>query len=188
MKPHHQLYFIAIVPPEPILSEIETLKQALAKQYDTHVALKSPAHITLYKPFEWKKAEEQQLQEVLEDFAKQQAPLEIELSGYDCFAPRVLFVHPVEHPLLTHIHQALVRSLKEKLGLKRYENYPKPFRAHLTIANRDISEANFNKAWATLQQRSYNRIFMAKGFVLFRHNGKNWDTFHYFNFQKNNVH
>ena len=48
-----QKYFIALVPPEPLLSEIQRVKQQIFDDYGTKGALRSPGHITLHMPFSW---------------------------------------------------------------------------------------------------------------------------------------
>ena len=56
------LYFIAIVPEEPLLGRINTIKAEVAQKYKTKASLKSPAHITLFPPFMWPKENEKELE------------------------------------------------------------------------------------------------------------------------------
>jgi 2'-5' RNA ligase len=64
----NQKYFIAIVPPEPFLSNITAIKMELFENYGSKGALRSPAHITLHMPFSWDDEKEEKLITNLESF------------------------------------------------------------------------------------------------------------------------
>ncbi len=61
-------YFIAIVIPGPLFGETEAVKQELFEAHGLKGALRSPAHITLHRPFEWKEEKEAALVETLKKF------------------------------------------------------------------------------------------------------------------------
>jgi 2'-5' RNA ligase len=67
-------YFIAIVPPEPIKTELQQLKQNFYNLYNTKGALRSPAHITLHMPFEFKEKEEEKINSFLTLFCSKYSP------------------------------------------------------------------------------------------------------------------
>ncbi|MCP4438908.1 MAG: 2'-5' RNA ligase family protein [Aureispira sp.] len=183
MKANHQLYFIGIIPPEPIFGEIESLKQELFEQYQTKVALKSPAHITIYRPFQLNKEQELSLDSALSNFFGNSQPFDITLTGYGCFEPRVLFVQPSSPPELIALHEKLIQELKKSFALDSYQNENRAFHPHITIANRDIQPV-FYKAWKEIEEQSYDRNFEANSATLLRHNGKNWDRIGEYSFQK----
>ena len=54
-------FFIAIVPPEPLLSEIQDIKQSIFEKHNVKGALRSPGHITLHMPFSWEEEKEEKL-------------------------------------------------------------------------------------------------------------------------------
>ena len=63
-------YFIAIIPPSPILEEVQEIKNYFKDKYESRAALNSPPHITLHMPFFWKIDEEDLLISLLTEFAK----------------------------------------------------------------------------------------------------------------------
>ena len=65
-KEDQKLYFIALVPPEPIFTEVEELKNYFSQHFESSAALKSPPHITLHMPFRLKDDKEILLVEHLE--------------------------------------------------------------------------------------------------------------------------
>jgi 2'-5' RNA ligase len=58
VKIHIKQYFIVIVAPEPMLSEVRALKQYMAENYQSVASTTSPAHVTLYMPFWWQEDQE----------------------------------------------------------------------------------------------------------------------------------
>ena len=63
------LYYIAIVVPEPLQSEITAFKTAIHQRFGAKSALKSPAHITLFPPFRWEISNEKTLKTAIDDFS-----------------------------------------------------------------------------------------------------------------------
>ena len=66
-----KLYFIALVPPEPIFTEVEELRTYFSHHFESSAALKSPPHITLHMPFWLKAGKESLLIEQLEKITKE---------------------------------------------------------------------------------------------------------------------
>src|SRR5438105_1617865 len=95
-------YFIAIVIPEPFQSDIMALKQLVSENFNSKGALRSPAHITLHMPFEWKEEKENVLIEKLQGFRFNQR-LSVQLKKISAFEPRVIFVDVIPDPALTEL-------------------------------------------------------------------------------------
>ena len=91
------LYLIALVPDADLRDTVRDLKMEMQEDFGASHALKSPAHITLQMPFRREENLEDQLLETLQQFCAKEIPFEVHLSGFDCFAPRVLFIR-VEEP------------------------------------------------------------------------------------------
>ncbi len=81
------LYFIAVLPPEPILTEIRQMKLDVRDRFGSARALRSPAHITLVPPFHADDSSLEQVHEVLAGVAKRTSSFVVELDGFDCFRP-----------------------------------------------------------------------------------------------------
>ncbi|WP_081212106.1 2'-5' RNA ligase family protein [Salegentibacter sediminis] len=170
------LYFIAILPPETLSQSIKELKLELAKKYHSRHALKLPAHITLQVPFKMAAAKEEKLKKLLEDFAAQQQAFQVETEGFGRFSRKVLFIGIAKNPALQELHHKLQKYLDKALHLKENEK-GRNFHPHFTLATRDLSYQNFEPAWKELQDRKFRASFIANSLVLFKHNGKSWDSF-----------
>jgi 2'-5' RNA ligase len=103
-----QKYFIAIVPPEPLLFEIQEVKKTISQNYKTKGALRSPGHITLHMPFSWEEEKEVKLLSCLEAF-KFDETFNITLDGFSCFEPRVVFINVKEENSLFLLPIALLK-------------------------------------------------------------------------------
>lgn len=176
------LYYIAIIPHRTLNEVIKGLKEELKTQFDTKSALKSPAHITLQKPFNLSNDQEPFLIDTLIEFAKNQHPFNIQLNGFGCFSPRVIFIDIVNpKPVLT-LHLGLKKILKHELDFKSKEISSEIY-PHITIATRDLTKENFAKAWPSFQFRKFKASFIVKSLFLLKHNGKFWDVYKEFPFK-----
>ncbi|MDX1685127.1 MAG: 2'-5' RNA ligase family protein, partial [Saprospiraceae bacterium] len=168
-----QLYFIALVPDEGLRGEIQHLKMEMAEHYDASHALKSPAHITLQMPFRWPEEEESQLFGSLDQLASDQSPFRVELDGFGCFTPRVIFVKVVDHAPVIQLFERVRKSLK-KADLPE-DKMNDDIHPHITIATRDLDKDDFFKAWKVYKKRPFSRSFTASRLSLLKYNGKNWE-------------
>ncbi len=82
MKTSEKLFFIALLPPQPIQNQITDIKQYCAQTYNSCHALKSPPHITLQPPFKWLTENLPTLEQHLTTFAMNCPPIPITLSGF----------------------------------------------------------------------------------------------------------
>jgi len=163
-------YFIAIIPPDPVLTEIKEMKEDMALRFGSSKALQSPAHITLVVPFE-KELDEDELAEKLKSFAMQEMPFKLRLNGFSCFPNRrfpVLFVKPEPNESLIHMQSALDESLFTDRIIST--KMPFSFTPHITIAYRDLTPANFKKAWIEFKTKEYLREELIKSLFLLKWN------------------
>ena len=179
--PDKNLYYIAIVAPEPILSEVKAFKHEMREKFNAKHALKSPAHITLQMPFKLPKNQEPDLTTALENFAKNQKGFKLKLSGFDCFAPRVVFVKVAEHEQLLRLHAAFKQFINDK-DLIPKENISQDMHPHMTIATRDLKKDIFPQAWGYYKNKPYEASFFADRISLLKHNGKFWEVYREFDF------
>lgn len=169
-------YFIALVPPEPLLSEINELKRFFADHYGSRAALRSPAHITLHMPFEWAAADEQELKDALLRFAERQRPFNIELNGFGCFPPRVIFIRPVPSSELEKLQAGLKKMAAMELGIFNADRLNQGFHPHVTLAFRDLKKRFFEEAFAAINSRKFDDMWTAKSIELMRHTGQEWEV------------
>lgn len=181
-KQERKRYFIAIIPPEPLFSEVENVKKELMMNYHTKAALRSPAHITLHMPFLWSEEKESRLEKVLAQTTNYK-PFRVELNGFGAFPPRTLYIQPEESEVLYRLQSEITRQTREKLNLF-HAQHKNGFQPHMTIAFRDLKKPDFYKAWEAYEEKSFKEAFDVEGFWLLKHTGKFWIAYKYFAFQK----
>ena len=179
-----QLFFIAILPPEPIRQEIDSIKSYFARVYQSSAALKSPAHITLQPPFEWFGDEYSPLTKLLESFAGERSPIRIVSSGFGAFKPRVIYINVEKTQELIAMQKDLQIDCQKSLNIPNQETKNRSFKPHLTVAYRDLTKTNFYKAWQQFELRSNNCEFLVSKLTLLKHNGKRWKIDRQFDFKR----
>lgn len=176
-----QKYFIAIVPPQPVLGEVLAIKQYIASQYLSRGALRSPAHITLHMPFEYEEDKEERLTNCLGLFKSGNA-VPIELKDYGCFAPRVIFVDVIANDPLRQLQRDLVEHVKIRLHLLNQAQSLRGFHPHLTVAFRDLKKPQFYKAWEEFRERPFAAHFTCKSICLLKLSDTGWSVHREFQF------
>jgi 2'-5' RNA ligase len=168
-----QKYFIAIVIPEPFQAELMALKNIVKDKFNSKGALRSPAHITLHMPFEWKEEKETVLIDTLKQF-KFNEGFTIELHNFSCFEPRVLFVDVVKNELLIKLQNELMIFAQKNLKLLNQVNDMRGFHPHITIAFRDLKKEKFYQALDYFKNQTFNASFISNSFCLLKHTRKEW--------------
>ncbi len=184
MKSLEHLFFIALLPPKEIQSEITQIKQYFAQNYDSRHALKSPPHITLQPPFKWSASDLKSLEQCCQSFAAQQLPFSVMLSGFNAFPPRVIYVDVVKTVELIALQTHLVTHLDDYLELPSNNSRVRPFTPHMTVAFRDLTRKNFRVAWTEFQNQTIQFEFFARQLTLLVHTGKHWQIQQEFWFAK----
>lgn len=174
-----QKYFIAIVPPDPLLSSIQEIKQAIFGDYGTKGALRSPGHITLHMPFSWEEEKEEKLIAELSAFTFH-APVQIQLKDYACFEPRVVFINVLENASLEALQHALVKHVKQKLQLFNQSDDMRGFHPHVTVAFRDLKKPVFYQLWEKYKTEHFAAEFECSSLCLLKHNNQRWDVYREF--------
>jgi len=180
-----ELYFIALIPPAEVCEEVKQLKEEMKARFGAKHALKSPAHITLQMPFRKEEETEAALFQSLKKAASACRPFRIELNGFDCFRPKVLFIRVVNHEDVQRTHLLLRPYLVEDVGLPEKQVLPH-VHPHMTIATRDLSGPAFYRAWPEFSGRAFEASFEVRSFFLLKHNGKFWDVYREFSFSDSN--
>ncbi len=171
-------YFIAIVIPQPLFDKIEAIKNLLLMSYQLKCALRSPSHITLHRPFEWKEEKEKILIEILSGF-KFEEDFKIALKNYNFFDPRVIYVDVCTNDILNKLHSELTQFAKQKLRLFNDLEDKRRFHPHVTIAFRDIKKNLFPILKEKFISEEINGEFKYQGFNLLKLN-KKWEEVFFF--------
>jgi 2'-5' RNA ligase len=172
-------YFIAIVPPEKILNKVEMIKQQLFTDHHLKGALRTPAHITLHRPFEWKEEKENELINALNEF-RFNGTFNIELKNYNCFQPRVIYVDVIKSEELNNLHLKLRGYARRELNLLNEDEDLRGFCPHMTIASRDLKKQLFYKLWDSFKIAEFHENFDFSGFSLLKLDSK-WEITRNFN-------
>lgn len=182
MKQNFSLYFLAIIPPEPIRSQVRQFKEYITANYGSKASLRSPPHITLYMPFRFSNKREEQLTGKLESFTQNLETTEISLDNFGCFPPKIIYIQVAENPDLNNIQSQLDSFLRRELGVFNDLRGTRPFRPHVTIAFRDLKKSAFKDAWSEFSSKNYTGKFLCQNITLLKHNGKYWDEHYCFGF------
>ena len=178
-----QKYFIAIVPPEPLLSQIQELKSSIFDVYGTKGALRSPGHITLHMPFSWEEEKEEKLISSLQNFSFEKE-FQITFSDFSCFEPRVIFINVEENDLLFQMQQQLVKYAKKNLQLFNQADDMRGFHPHVTVAFRDLKKPLFYKTWEEYKNKAFDASFTCKDICLLKHLDDKWEVYKTFSLVK----
>jgi 2'-5' RNA ligase len=168
----HSLFFIALGLPQALSDEILSITQKISNDYKTRKALSSPPHITLVPPFWYPNAKIDALKNTVSELKLDTEPISIRLDGFSSFPSRVLFINVVLSPELSECHERVYAYLPKDLksNIKVYREYS----PHITIAFKDISQENFEKAQNEYIPQSYIQEFSLENIDLYRHDGQKW--------------
>lgn len=181
MKRGEARYFLALIPKEPLATEIYRLKEEVTAAYDTKAALRSPAHLTLHMPFLWKERNEDRLISLLAQ-ATNIEPFAIFLDGFGTFPPRTIYIKNKISARLNGFQQYLTEHTKRHLKLLN-ATHNRGFHPHITIAFRDLKREKFDEAWAHYKQKTFDAKMGVNSFWLLKHDGKQWLAYREFPFQ-----
>lgn len=169
----NQKYFIAIIPPEPVFSEIEKIKLEISQKYNNKSSLRSPAHITLHMPFEMKEQKEGVLIEKISEF-KFSPSFDLQLKNYSCFEPKVIFIDVIKNETLNTLQKELVFHVKSNLNVFNQYEDKRGYHPHVTIAFRDLKKTDFYLANEEYKAKVFDAEFKVNSFFLLKHTGKVW--------------
>jgi 2'-5' RNA ligase len=175
-----QLYFIAIVPPSPVLEEAGELKIYFKDKYNSKASLNSPPHITLHMPFQWKEEKENLLIEKLNAFTKPLPAFELKFSNFNCFPPRVIYIDVLKNDVMERLQKELHRFCKKELNLFNANYKEHVFQPHLTLAFRDLRKQQFLVAWEEFREREFERTCQVRAISLLKHDGVKWGVYSQF--------
>ncbi len=167
--PRNNSYFIAINIPEPLNTEIETIKRRISEKYGTRSVLKSPPHITIIPPFFW--GNEEELITLAKGFSYPEFSLQ--LQGYGSFPLGVVYIDVVKNDPLNELHTQFTQYF--------YGAYPQlkkrplfSFHPHITVGNRDWKTEQFNECWKEMKDQKFENSFSFKKLSLLKNVNGLW--------------
>jgi 2'-5' RNA ligase len=168
-------YFIAIIPPEPIYSEIKDFQRHVVEKYNSKEAFRRPSHATLIAPFQISELHEEALKSFIANFSSKQSPIELAIDGFGSFTTGVIYAAFVEDERLKKIQKELSLSFFKRFKIVDGSRPNYRFNAHMTIAFKDLSPLVFPDAWGEFKDKLYRRKWMLKDICLLRHNFTQWE-------------
>lgn len=175
------LYFIAIRPPDDIANRVQEVKKEFMDKFDSKEAYNKPPHFTLQAPFKTSEEIEEIIVPHLIYFAEDQEPFTVNLSGFNHFRDDVIYIDIEDPSSMKLLHRNLVEYLQNELG---FTKTTKSLTPHMTVAYRDLTPENFERAWKEFQDRSFDYSFRVNSIVLLKHDYKRWQPFYKFHFKK----
>lgn len=169
-------FFIALLPPLEIQDYANQIKEYFAQNYHSRGAKKSPPHITLQPPFEWQLENLPMLETALASFAATRIAVPITLKNFGAFPPRVVYINVIKTSELMTLQQDLRTDCDASLGIINPDIPTRSFVPHMTVALRDLTQQNFDTAWAEFQTRQVEYEFTIPQLTLLRHDGKRWNV------------
>jgi 2'-5' RNA ligase len=175
MSQSKRRFFIALLPPDEIQQLARKVQQHFVENYKSSAALRSPPHITLQPPFTWELEDLSKLEQKLTEFVRTRSSIPMTLDGFAAFKPRVIFINVLKTAELLDVQKALMNHLELSLKIVHEVSKSRPFAPHLTVAFRDLTKANFYKAWDEFKDREFYFEFNVYKLTLLIHNGKVWE-------------
>ncbi|HBQ60572.1 MAG TPA: hypothetical protein DD671_13360 [Balneolaceae bacterium] len=177
----NQLYFIALIPPEPLKDQIQDIKLEVKEKFGSSHSLNAPPHITLLSPFRMDEEQEDQLDSLLEVFAQGFEPFEVQLKNFSTFPPRVVFIDVMKSTELQNLQQKLEDTARSRSEMFAYNYHEREYHPHVALAFKDLSKSNFYKAWDAFKDREFEEQFTADQLYLLKHDGEQWKVINNYN-------
>ncbi|MEP7169210.1 MAG: 2'-5' RNA ligase family protein, partial [Bacteroidota bacterium] len=176
LKP--SLYFIALIPRSELSDKITTVKNDFTRHYHSSKALNVMPHITLQNPFSRMESFETEFHLRLQDFFSTLHAFNVQLSGYDCFDNKtnpVIFINVVKNDLLFELHKKMIYFLREEMNFSAKES-SYTFHPHFTVAYRDLTDEQFNKASPIYKNKTFEGSFVSDAVYLLKHDYRKWNV------------
>lgn len=169
-------YFIAVLPPSEIATEIIAFQKEIEVKYGATHAQKAPPHITLVPPFDAKKEVIMKLIEKVRRLQLEEKVIEIKLDNFQSFDHRTLFVDVARNEQFEHFCKSIKRLFNEqKIIPQRIEKHF--FVPHITLANKDLKKKDFKLAEQVFKEKQFNRSFPLQELAILKFVEKKWKIF-----------
>lgn len=136
------LYFIAVVPHKELRQKAKDFSKDFADRFNSVKSFENFPHITILRPFHFDENQEELLLEKFSGMNLKSNSFEVFLKGFGCFANSknpVIFINPENTAELQQLYDEVQSNFE-------FHPYAK-FHPHLTVAFKDLSPENFQKAW-----------------------------------------
>ncbi|MCZ4222143.1 2'-5' RNA ligase family protein [Pedobacter rhodius] len=175
------LFLVCLIPPAPIVEDIDEIRNNISEKYSVFESLKRPAHITLYNPVKISSYEqEKKFFKVLEDASYLDA-FEQVLRNFSSFAPHTVYIDVVQNDNIMKL-QAQIKAALKPLNIIPAKDVMK-FTPHLTIAFKDVKLPVYQLIMDEYKDKNFKRTFTVSGFSVYKHLDKRWRPYKEFPFK-----
>ena len=164
------LYFIAAVPHEELHQKAKIISKDFAERFNSVKSFENFPHITIIRPFNFDENQEGILVDQFHLMNLKSKPFEVFLKDFGCFSHSknpVIFIKPESTTELQSLYDEVQSNFEFHAQAK--------FHPHLTVAYRDLTPENFQKAWAEYQSKTFENSFLVDKICLFKHENKKWN-------------
>jgi 2'-5' RNA ligase len=172
------LFFIAIIVPEPVSSEITALKTDLSLRFNSKAALRSVPHLTLKSPFKISTGDVPQLLDWFANLKLNIEPFEVTLRNMGTFAKLkapVIFINVERTETLQRLQRQVLRHFVAVFPDYKPDTFEAEFHPHITLAYRDLLQPAYKLAWHEYRHKKFDVHFEIDFIYLLRHDGKQWN-------------
>lgn len=173
------LYFIALIPHDTVADEVTDFKSDFAMNYNSSRALRSMPHITLKAPFKLLSQQHSDLLEWFSNLRPDVHAFNVELEDFGSFDNKnnpVIYVKPLMTPQLERLQKRIIESFEKAwphIGIMQTE---RKFSPHMTIAYRDLTPEQYERAMDVYRHKKYSAAFRADRFCLLMHDTVKWNV------------
>jgi len=178
MMQKQNLYFIAILPPKAEGEKIALIQKDISERYDTRAALKVEPHITLKAPFLFPAVEHPVVTDWFRQMKLAVSSFDLELRDFGAFPnpnKPVIYIKPQANPNLMDLQKQIIQDFRSHFPSIQLMSIELSYKAHLTIAYRDLKPAQFKAAWEEFREKKYGTSFSVTEIWLMQHNGVKWN-------------
>lgn len=164
------LYFIAVVPHKELRQKARVFSKDFAYRFKSVKSFENFPHITIIKPFPFDENKEDVLVEKFSAMNLKSAPFKVILKDFGCFPNKdkpVIFIKPESSTELQQLYDEVQPTMN-------FHPYAK-MHPHLTVAYKDLSPENFQKAWEEYKSKTFEDSFLVDKICLFKHENKKWN-------------
>ncbi|MCR5760480.1 MAG: 2'-5' RNA ligase family protein [Sphaerochaetaceae bacterium] len=162
-------HFIGVLPPEDISLILQDCRTYMNRTYGCKSGHRTPLHVTLIPPFVFDSTED--LISVLNTIYFKEFTARID--NFRCFGERTIYARVIEDKkwlfLRDQVFDAVCAAFPSVL---KKDN--RPFRPHITVANRDIPQGCLCKALGKLENVSLKESFSVNNITLFEFKEGRW--------------
>lgn len=171
------IYLLAIVPPEELSGQIDSIRKDCSEKFNVFKALKAPVHLPLFRTFTMDSSLEKHVYKLLIPLTHTHSPFDIELENFDCFNVHAVYIRALKSKQLGVLQKEISGIMnRSKIDPRETKTGNTLFIPHINIAYRDVTVETFPLMWEEYKNKKFKRSFKASCFTLLKHDFKQWNV------------